>query len=76
VGRRRRRTPRKNATTTAHPPLWPYLAGVAGLLFIVMVAGTRHMQREQARWREMGEQDARRRAADSVGAVLPEAPPR
>ena len=64
MGRRRRRIPRK--PTVPHPPLWPYLAAVAGLLLVVAVLGTRHVKREQARISEMVAEEARRRATDSI----------
>ena len=64
MGRRRRRIPRK--PTVPHPPLRPYPAAVAGLLLVVAVLGTRHVNREQARIGEMVAEEARRRATDSI----------
>jgi hypothetical protein len=72
MGRRRRRAPKK--PTVPHPPLWPYLAAVAGLLLVVAVLGTRHVKQEQARMREMVAEEARRRATDSI-AQDPEVAP-
>lgn len=66
MGRRRRLTRKK--PTGEHPPLWLYLAGVAALLLVVAILGTRHLRHEQARFREMIAEDARRRARHSAAS--------
>lgn len=61
MGRRRRRTRKK--PPGPHPPLWPYLLGLAIVLSLGLLISIRHLEREHPRSR------SRRGGAERAGAA-------